>query len=170
MFLSVPSTHFSLHRPPPNRSISKSMTLNTARRRQNDCLWRYSREPLKQPLLRKLLGKDELCQKAVMISLTILKYMGDLSSKRARNELTDEIFEPALKNELLKDEVYCQIIRQLTDNRNQFSEERGWDLMWLATGCFTPSMNLLKEVNIFLRSSKHQISADCFNRLQKTIK
>lgn len=48
----------------------------------------------------------------------VLKYMGDYPSKRMRsvNELTDQIFEGALKAEPLKDEVYVQIVKQLTDN------------------------------------------------------
>ena len=72
--------------------------------------------------------------------------------------------------EILKDEIYCQIIKQLTDNRNKISEERGWELLWLATGCFAPSAALQKEVNLFLRTRRNQFAPDCAIRLQKTIK
>jgi len=51
------------------------------------------------------------------------------------------------------------------------SEERGWELMWLMTGCFAPSTNLLKEVTLFFRSrSVNVLSLDCLGRLQKTLR
>ena len=52
-------------------------------------------------------------------ALPVMKYMGDYPSKRVRsvNELTDQIFEGALKAEPLKDEIFCQILKQLTDNQ-----------------------------------------------------
>lgn len=52
----------------------------------------------------------------------IMRYMGDLPSRRNYrhgNELTDRIFDTGLKHEQLKDEIFCQIVKQVTDNRQK---------------------------------------------------
>ena len=162
-------------RPPPKRTMSKGLTLTSASRKsrgQDEGLYRHSREPLKLPLLKKLMNKEELREEACLIFHAILKYMGDLPSRRTRtgNELTDQIFEGPLKHEILRDEVYCQIMKQLTDNRNRLSEERGWELMWLATGLFACSQALMKELTAFQRTRRHPIALDSIQRLQKTLR
>merc|ERR1719367_1439933 len=125
-------------RPPPKRTVSKGLTLTSTSRRSkchggqnsdSDYLWKHSREPLKLPLLKKLMNKDEL-----------------------------------------REEVYCQIMKQLTDNRNRLSEERGWELMWLATGLFACSQGLMKELTAFQRTRRHPIALDSIQRLQKTLR
>ena len=91
--------------------MSKSLTLASARRGRGDELWRHSREPIKLPLLKKLMNKDELREESCSIFHAILKYMGDLPSRRTRtgNELTDQIFEGPLKHvsELINGILYC---------------------------------------------------------------
>ncbi|XP_022095227.1 myosin-VIIa-like isoform X1 [Acanthaster planci] len=155
-------------RPPPKRTLSRAV-----KRRTRDNLWSHSKEPIRQPLLKKLLNNPELAEQACDAFEAILKYMGDFPTKRSYrhgNDLTDKIFESALKNEPLKDEVYCQIIKQLTDNRLRLSEDRGWELMWLVTGIFACSQTLMPEVTKFLRSGTNNLAADCLHRLQKTIR
>ncbi|KAM4848764.1 unconventional myosin-VIIa isoform 2-T2 [Urocitellus parryii] len=176
---------YDYFRPPPKHTLSRVMV---SKARGKDRLWSHTREPLKQALLKKILGSEELSQEACMAfidihaalatspSLTIppvLKYMGDYPSKRMRsvNELTDQIFEGALKAEPLKDEAYVQILKQLTDNHIRYSEERGWELLWLCTGLFPPSNILLPHVQRFLQSRKHcPLAIDCLQRLQKALR
>uniref|UniRef100_A0A8C3CSX8 Myosin VIIA n=1 Tax=Cairina moschata TaxID=8855 RepID=A0A8C3CSX8_CAIMO len=164
---------YDYFRPPPKHTLSRVMITKS---RGKDKLWCYTREPIKQPLLKKILGSEELSQEACMAFIDILPlpgYMGDYPSKRTRsvNELTDQIFEGALKAEPLKDEIYCQTLKQLTDNHIKYSEEKGWELLWLCTGLFPPSNILLPHVQRFLQSRKHHpLAADCIQRLQKALR
>ncbi|XP_069891050.1 unconventional myosin-VIIa [Dipodomys merriami] len=161
---------YDYFRPPPKHTLSRVMV---SKARGKDRLWSHTREPLKQALLKKILGSEELSQEACMAFIAVLKYMGDYPSKRTRsvNELTDQIFEGALKAEPLKDEAYVQILKQLTDNHIRYSEERGWELLWLCTGLFPPSNILLPHVQRFLQSRKHSpLAIDCLQRLQKVLR
>ena len=78
-------------------------------------LWRFSPTPISQPLLRRLLNKEELAHQACVIYQVnirnkqtrstrflfqgILRYMGDLPGRQSRvaMELTDLIFDGPLK-------------------------------------------------------------------------
>jgi myosin-7 len=133
-------------------------------------MWRYSRGPLAQPLLRRLLNKEELAHQACVIFQAIQLYMGDMPGRHTRLglELTDLIFSGPLKQEILRDEVYCQIMKQLTDNPGPGSEQQGWQLLWLATGLFSCSQTLLKDLTHFLFTRRHPIAADCLKKLKKT--
>lgn len=162
--------------------------MNAIRRSAGEELWRHTRDPMRFPLLLKLQKEKVLFQKAVTCFAYILKYMGDQArGKVAIN--TDLIFGPVFKIDykpdkhdrekeemtgemiaLLKDEIYCQIMRQLTDNPIAASEERGWDLMWLATGVMKPSTLLLKELIEFLRTRHHPVAVESLQRLRTTLR
>ncbi|XP_074524694.1 unconventional myosin-VIIb [Halichoeres trimaculatus] len=136
-------------------------------------LWANSREPLRQPLLKKLLGNAELSHKACLAFTAILKYMGDYPTKQMQSplELTDQIFGPATQHEVLRDEIYCQIMKQMTSNNNRFSIEQGWQLMWLCCGLFPPSQSLLRPTQRFLDTRRREpLASDCVQRLQNSLR
>ena len=92
--------HFRSPLPSPKSSINGTMPRPGAGGRSN--LWRHSRGPISQPLLRRLLNKEELAHQACVIFQTILRYMGDMPGRQTRVglELTDLIFDGPLKQVL----------------------------------------------------------------------
>uniref|UniRef100_A0A3Q2TMD6 Unconventional myosin-VIIa-like n=1 Tax=Fundulus heteroclitus TaxID=8078 RepID=A0A3Q2TMD6_FUNHE len=125
-------------------------------------LWAFSKEPIKQPLIKSLARNSELSSLAC-------SYMGDYPIKQSRSplELTDQIFGPATKYEELQDEIYCQIMRQMTTNSNRLSVDRGWQLMWMCSGLFPPSPKLRRHAQRFLESRPRDVlAAGCLQRME----
>lgn len=146
--------------------------LQSARNLSREEIWRHTNEPIQSPLLQNLQNDETLTKFACLSFMAMLKYMGDLPAVKPKqsNEFTTPIFQPALQHDELRDEIYCQIMRQLTYNRLQTSENCGWELMWLACGLFVPSAGLMKELTEFLKSRTNPISKQCQERLLETLK
>ncbi|XP_053452789.1 unconventional myosin-VIIb isoform X2 [Nycticebus coucang] len=136
-------------------------------------LWAFSPEPLRQPLLKRVHANVDLRDIACRAFVAILRYMGDYPSRQVwpTLELTDQIFSLALQDSSLQDEVYCQILKQLTHNSNRHSEDRGWQLLWLCTGTFQPSKVLLPHVQKFIDTRRGKLLAlDCSRRIQRVLR
>ncbi|XP_029471551.1 unconventional myosin-VIIb isoform X2 [Rhinatrema bivittatum] len=161
---------YEYFRAPEKESVSISVL---PKFHQKANLWVHSREPLKLPLLKKVCADTELRDFACQAFIAIMRYMGDYPSKQAKTsvELTDHIFMAAIKEERLRDEIYCQIMKQLTGNSKSYSVNSGWQLLWLCTGLFPPSKSLLVHAQKFMETRrKEPLAQDCIRRIHIAIR
>lgn len=61
-----------------------------------------------------------------------------------------ELFIYGLRHFDLRDEIYCQIMKQVSNNPDKQSVQRGWEVFSACCGLFSPSARLLKIVAAFL--------------------
>jgi len=89
--------------------------------------------------LRKMPGKD-LETQATQCFRNVTGYMGDRQTKKEDGGHAEKLMKNSLHApQELRDEVYCQIIKQTTANPNAESVMRGWQLFAVASGAFPPS-------------------------------
>ncbi|XP_062306688.1 unconventional myosin-VIIa [Osmerus eperlanus] len=69
----------------------------------------------------------------------------------------------------LRDEIYCQICKQLQENSNRNSFFRGWILLSLCLGIFPPTERFIKFLQSFIRLGPAGYAPYCADRLKRTV-
>ncbi|NXJ19157.1 MYO15 protein, partial [Dicrurus megarhynchus] len=137
-------------------------------------LVRHTKVPIQASLLRY--SDSELNELATKSFQTLMRFMGDLPKHKHQAEVQCiyEILQLCKEKENLHDEIYCQVIKQVTQNPHQESELRGWLLLNLLTGYFLPSKILMPYATKFLQlassdpsSTHHDIAKICQSNLRK---
>ncbi|XP_065199418.1 unconventional myosin-VIIa-like isoform X2 [Sycon ciliatum] len=132
--------------------------------------WQYSKAELKWPLLFHLRSDPSLSRKALNMFTSILKYCGEYPTQVSHNStiVVQRVFKSPLEYTSLRDELYCQLFKQLTSNPASESRDRVWQLLWMATGLFACSKEFFEEANLFLkcRAAHSKAALKCLQRLQ----
>ncbi|KAK1879385.1 Unconventional myosin-VIIb [Dissostichus eleginoides] len=75
----------------------------------------------------------------------------------------------ALSRRDIRDEIYCQICKQLVNNRNRKSRMHGWTLLSICLGIFPPSELFIKYLESFILRGPNDYKEYCAKRLQRII-
>ncbi|KAK1130085.1 hypothetical protein K0M31_019769 [Melipona bicolor] len=141
-------------------------------------LVKYSPVPIEQSLLRL---DGDLSTLAVECFLCLMRYMGDqpLPPDTSEVKCVYTILMHCHKYELLRDEVYCQLMKQTTNNKspNPDSCQRGWRIFSIVAAYFTCSDGLRPYLIKYLetaaydkRRAYHGTATVCLQNLRKTVK
>jgi hypothetical protein len=77
---------------------------------------------------------------AVQAFKNVVSFMGDRQTRKDAGGHAQKLMKNTLHApEELRDEIFCQIIKQTTENPDPNSAQRGWQLMAIAAGTYPPS-------------------------------
>lgn len=114
-------------------------------------LMNFSKTKLKYPLLKSSVGEDS--KLSLDVWQDILVYLGLVEGKQSgshRGEAEENILELGIKHPSLRNEIYCQVCKQLTGNPNEIWLQRAWELMAAICTCFPPDHSLYSFLCSFL--------------------
>lgn len=111
---------------------------------------KWSKSPIHYALTK--LPNSQLRSLAPKMFKNIMCYMGDRNYQQPAF-LAQETLKQCLTFEALRGEIYCQIVKQVTDNPHRDSAVRGWEMMAFCLNTFPPPAELENYLEMFLRSS-----------------
>jgi len=115
----------------------------------------FQPKPLHAPIS-KLGGHltPDLKKKAVFIHKCLLAFAGDSQSADALDPdaAAQSLLNTALESKPLRDEAYCQLIKQLNDNPDTPSVRRCEELLGFCLSTFPPSPDMEPWLVMFLRA------------------
>ncbi|KAM4691202.1 myosin XVB [Rhinophrynus dorsalis] len=134
-------------------------------------LVQYTKVPIQESLIHY--ADKELNEQATQNFMTLMRFMGD-QQYREKDDVACvyEILQLCREKQALRDEIYCQVLKQITENPKHESCNRGWRILSLLTGFYIPSPTLLPYVTKYLQDcvgDYQEISRTCQEHLRHTV-
>jgi len=137
--------------PPKPKDDTHSFAKFAAKHIKGDNTGNYQLEAISAPLLKV---DKKHADKAKQTFVHVCRWLGITAvvGKATLNTIKTAaaIVKPALKEVQLRDETYCQLMKQMTDNPAPSSRARGVILLTVLIGAFAPSKVLLPVVRKFI--------------------
>ncbi|KAJ2845544.1 hypothetical protein J3B02_004652, partial [Coemansia erecta] len=110
-----------------------------------------------EPLTRSLMNLPrEMNRDAVRSFRVIQRFMGNTDEDVSLNEkFTDVLWlaNVGVRNQPMRDEIFCQLAKQVTGNPSPAAAERGWTLIGVLLYAFRPTQVFLPHLEAFVDSA-----------------
>uniref|UniRef100_A0A2K5R229 Unconventional myosin-XV n=1 Tax=Cebus imitator TaxID=2715852 RepID=A0A2K5R229_CEBIM len=138
----------------------------------------FTKTPLQESLIE--LSDSSLNKMATDMFLAVMRFMGDAPLKGQSDlDVLCNLLKLCGDHEVMRDECYCQVVKQITDNTSskQDSCQRGWRLLYIVTAYHSCSEVLHPYLTRFLQDVSRTpglpfqgIAKACEQNLQKTLR
>eukprot|EP00079_Xenopus_tropicalis_P038968 XP_017952739.1 PREDICTED: unconventional myosin-XV [Xenopus tropicalis] len=138
---------------------------------------KFTKTPIQESLIE--FSDGSMNRIAAEVFTGIMKFMGDLPLKgQSELDAVCSILKLCGEHEVMKDEGYCQIMKQITDNTSGSTDscQRGWRLLFILTAYYKCSEVLKPYLFKFLQETCRSpglhyqgIAKACEQNLRKTI-
>ena len=121
----------------------------------------YKKDLIKKPLLNL---PSNMTSEAVQSFKNVVSFMGDRSTKKEAGGHASKLLKNTLHApEELRDEIFCQILKQIHNNPSEESLMKGWQLLAICAGTYPPSAEFEPYVMYFCE--KHKSDNEKINSL-----
>eukprot|EP00475_Leptophrys_vorax_P039956 TRINITY_DN7329_c0_g1_i1.p1 TRINITY_DN7329_c0_g1~~TRINITY_DN7329_c0_g1_i1.p1 ORF type:complete len:440 (+),score=153.02 TRINITY_DN7329_c0_g1_i1:158-1477(+) len=83
----------------------------------------------------------------------LLRIMGDRKSKKNMDDVIAEVQSTGITRRDVREEIYCQLVKQLTKNPSESSIEKGWNMLHICLDSFPPGEALENYLQCWIRSN-----------------
>ncbi|CAD5209661.1 unnamed protein product [Bursaphelenchus xylophilus] len=163
----------------PSESLSQKTPLSSSIVSPHSSKLNWTKDSLKAPLTSLASKKDK--KQALVLFKLVRSYMGDRKTRTCNDNLVLNILEIVSNFPILKNEVYLQLVKQLSNNPKIDSLRRGWELLAIMLSfCIPNDPDVVHEVTTFVERCSDPLldpseffcskyAKHCFKRIQLPI-